>query len=399
MSRNAIYVRVLLVIVVLAVLVSFLGRNTSSTPRDAWLPSSFNPVGAGNRAFYQTLHDLNWPVERWRDPVSRLAAQGTGNVLLITRSNVDWRVAFTQQEDDLLAGWVKAGNTLVLLGPMAKWDDTRQLLATVGLNAPRPEPASTWSGFHLGAEGKIEAEPAANFSGRLVLPEGSALPAPLPAEAKVDWTSGGDPEVVEVPEGKGRVVCIASAQVLSNRLLLQGDDLAIVLRLLAPNGHVPRHLFFEERHHGYAPNFAVARLVDHPGVRLAALLALLGALTFLGSAFVRFGPILPLERQPGRSSVEFVDSIAELYHRSDLGNETMRYLFDETHRHLLQRLNLPALASHEVIASRLKQAHPELPGWKKLAHRFDSQDYVEGLPPTGWLRIARELIQIKNAVA
>jgi hypothetical protein len=399
MSRNAVYVRVLLVILVVAVLVSFLGRNAAPAPRDAWVPSSFNPVGAGSRAFYETLHDLHWPVGRWREPLSRLAAQGTGNTLIIARSDVDWRVAFTREETALLDGWVKAGNTLVLLGPMAKWDDTRELLATFGINAPRPDESKIFGGFRIGTEGKIEAQPAAKAGGVLVLPEGSALPLNLPPNAQVSWSSGGDPEVIELPHGAGRVVCIASAQVLGNRYLQQGDDLAIVLGLLAPGGQVPRHLFFEERHHGYAPGFAVTRLVGHPGVRLALLLALLGALTFLGSAFVRFGPILPLEREPGRSSLEFVDSIAELYHRSDLGNETMRYLFDETHRHILQRLNLPPFASHEVIASRLKQAHPELPGWKKLAHRFDSQDYVEGLPPSGWLRIARELIQIKNAVA
>jgi hypothetical protein len=172
-----------------------------------------------------------------------------------------------------------------------------------------------------------------------------------------------------------------------------------MLGLLAPNGQAPRHLFFEESHHGYFTTFAVARLVDHPGVRLAVLLALLGAATFLGSAFVRFGPVLPLERAHGRSSLEFIDSIAELYHRSDLRNDMMRFLFDDAHRQIVLRLNLPPGASHELIASRLKQAHPELPGWKKLAQRFDSHDYVAGLPPGGWLRVARELIQIKTALA
>jgi hypothetical protein len=172
-----------------------------------------------------------------------------------------------------------------------------------------------------------------------------------------------------------------------------------VLGLLAPNGQVPRHLFFEESHHGYTAVYAIARLIDHPGVRFAALLGLLGLATFLGSAFVRFGPILPLHREAGRSALEFVDSIAELYHRSDLRNEMIRFLFDETHRHILARLNLPVTAPHELISSRLQQTHPGLPSWKKLAHRFNSQDYVAGLPPTGWLRVARELMQIKAALA
>jgi len=39
-----------------------------------------------------------------------------------------------------------------------------------------------------------------------------------------------------------------------------------------------------------------------------------------------------------------------------------------------------------------------LPKWKKLAQRFDSRDYLLGLPPSGWLRLARDLIAIKSAM-
>ena len=399
-TRNGIYVRVLLVVMVVAVLVAFEGRGPNQASRNNWLPSSYNPVGAGSRAFYETLEDLHWPVGRWREPLSRLAAQGTGNGLVITRSPVSWRVEFTPQEAALLDAWVKRGNTLYLLGPMAKWDDTRQLLEEVGVKDPRDETAPRFLGnWQLGEEKKIDAAPMPGESGRLVLPEGPALPLDLPPSGQVLWTSEGAPAVESFPRGRGRVVCVSSAEVMSNRFLDQGDDLAIVLRLLAPDGHVPRQLFFEESHHGYTTTFALARLTGHPGVRLALLLALLGAATYFGSAFVRFGPVLPLEREPGRSSLEFLDSIAELYHRADLRNEMMRFLFDETRRHIVQRLHLPAGAPNEVIAARLAQAYPQLPGWKKLAHRFESSDYVSGLPPGGWLRVARELIQIKAALA
>jgi hypothetical protein len=140
-------------------------------------------------------------------------------------------------------------------------------------------------------------------------------------------------------------------------------------------------------------------LFDQPGVRFAGMLALLGALAFFASSLVRFGPVIPLQAPHGRSTLEFVDSIADLYLRADLRNDTMRYLFAETHQQVLHRLNLPPTAPHDLIASRLEQAHPLLPKWKKLAQRFDSHDYVQGLPPGGWLRVAKDLIQIKTAMA
>jgi hypothetical protein len=108
---------------------------------------------------------------------------------------------------------------------------------------------------------------------------------------------------------------------------------------------------------------------------------------------------VPWRHAAGRSSLEFVDSIADLYRRADLRNDTILFLFHETHQRVLSRLNLPPTANHSIIAARLKMAYPHLPAWKKLAQRFDSTDYVNGLPPSGWMRVARDLIEIKSAMA
>src|SRR5471030_3262088 len=109
-NRNIVYIRVLLVVLSIVVLLAFINRSPQRTPHDTWLPSSFNPVGAGNMALFQTLSYLQWPVERWREPLSRLSNFGTGNVMIITRSRVGARINFTEQEADLLDDWVKTGN-------------------------------------------------------------------------------------------------------------------------------------------------------------------------------------------------------------------------------------------------------------------------------------------------
>ncbi len=69
-------------------------------------------------ALFQTLEELHWPVERWREPLSRLSGYETGNVLIITRSRLGARVAFSDQEIDLLDDWVKKGHNLLLLGDL-----------------------------------------------------------------------------------------------------------------------------------------------------------------------------------------------------------------------------------------------------------------------------------------
>jgi hypothetical protein len=246
----------------------------------------------------------------------------------------------------------------------------------------------------------MEVQPVAgtNQTGTMILPRSAPLPLGFPANARVLRQNHDEPYLIDVPRGAGHVICGASDRLLSNSFLDKGDNLAIVLQLLTPGGRPPQRLFFEESHHGFSSIYAIIRLLDDPGLRFAGMLTLLGALAFLGTSLVRFGPAIPMRRETGRSTLEFVDSIADLYLRADLRNDTIKYLFVETHQRVLHRLNLPPTASHELIASRLQQANPHLPRWKKLAQRFDSRDYVEGLPPAGWLRVARDLIEIKSAM-
>jgi len=402
-NRNIVYIRVLLVVLSIVVLLAFINRSPQHASHDTWLPSSFNPVGAGNMALFQTLQELKWPVERWRDPLSRLSNYGTGNVLIITRSRLGSRVNFSEQEVDLLDDWVKKGNTLLLLGALGDWDDTRMFLRQIGFTAP--DKMATVSDFLQPFErendSSIDTYPpdAAGKTGTLIFPHSAPLPLAFPAGARILRQHEGEPFLIDVPRGAGHVICGASDRLLSNSFLVKGDNLPIVLGLLMPDGRMPNHLFFEESHHGFSAVYAMVRLLGDPGFRFAGMLALLGALAFLGSSLVRFGPVIPLHRETGRSTLEFVDSIADLYLRADLRNDTVKYLFVETHQRVLHRLNLPLTAPHELIASRLQQANPHLPKWKKLAQRFDSRDYMEGLPPSGWLRVARDLIEIKSAMA
>ena len=77
-KQNVVYIRVLLIVLSIVILLAFINRSPQNRHHDTWLPSSFNPVGEGNMAFYQTLEDLHWPVDRWREPLSRLSTFGTG---------------------------------------------------------------------------------------------------------------------------------------------------------------------------------------------------------------------------------------------------------------------------------------------------------------------------------
>ena len=403
--RNVVYVRVLLVVLAVVVLLAFIDHTPQKrAPKDTWLPSSFNPVGAGNMALFETLQKLHWPVDRWREPLSRLSGYGTGNTLIITRSREgNPPVLFSAQEIDLIDDWVQQGNTLVLLGAVNEWDDTRTFLAQIGFGITEKNVSvdTFLQSFQRESMQTMEVwSPTGSAQTAALIPRSDPLPSSLPANTRVLWEDAKKaPHLVDVPRAKGHVIVGSSDRLLSNVFLSQGNNLAVMLAVLTPDGKLPHQLFFEETHHGFTAVYALARLLVHPGLRFAGMLALLGAMAFFTTSLVRFGPVIPLRRESGRSTLDFVDSIADLYSRGDQHVETVKYLFVETHQRVLHRLNLPPSAPHDLIASRLAQAHPQLPKWKKLAQRFDSHDYVEGLPPSGWLRVARELIEIKSAMA
>lgn len=239
-NRNVVYIRVLLVVLSIVVLLAFINRSPRRAQHDTWLPSSFNPVGAGNMALFQTLQELKWPVERWREPLGRLSNYGTGNVLIITRSRLGSSVNFTVQEEDLLDDWVKKGNTLLLLGALEEWDDTRTFLRQIGFTLPerRVSVSNFLQPFERETEQAMEIQPAigANQAGRMVLPRSAPLPITFPANAKILWQDHGDPYLIDVPRGAGHVICGASDRLLGNSFLVRGDNLAIVLQLLAPGG-------------------------------------------------------------------------------------------------------------------------------------------------------------------
>ncbi|MEI9998208.1 MAG: hypothetical protein WDO13_03080 [Verrucomicrobiota bacterium] len=201
-----------------------------------------------------------------------------------------------------------------------------------------------WQAFQRDSDQAVELAPASDtVSGALVLPQSAPLPAALPAgtahplaERTAAPTSSPCRTAPARSSSARRSGCSATPY------LGRGDNLAIVLKLLEPGGTPPRHVFFEESHHGFYAVYAIVRLWKHPGVRFAVMLALLGALAFLASSLVRFGPVIPLHRPAGRSTLEFVDSIADLYLRADLRDDTLKVLFAETQQQVLARLNLPS---------------------------------------------------------
>lgn len=404
MKSNAFYLRSLLAVVAFTALVIVLFGRRQGGSSDFWQPSSFNAAPRGHKALYTTLEQLHWPVARWQSSTRDL--DGTNQILLIARNALDRGHPLLPAEIDQLLHWVEAGNRLILLGDFAGSSDVQPLLEKIGFNNLTPDTAGDrlyqQSSEMLSRERQALTldvmTPVVDSVGALKIQLEQCPPLPaLPKNAAAlieDHLS--QPYAASITYGLGQIVLIASPSLIDNAFFPQALNLPFVLLLLKPESGMPEKIWFEETHHGYRTTFALTDLIEQPGVRLASAQIAIGLLVFLSSQLVRFGPVRPLHRHTVRSTIDYVHSLANLYHRADIRNDIVRGLFHDTHQAILHRLNLPADTAHDRIARQLHEAFPHLPSWKKLAQRFDSSDYVQGLPPSGWLKVSRELILIKN---
>jgi hypothetical protein len=401
-QRHAFYWRAILAVFAVVGILVFAFSRPEPARHDLWLPSSFNPAPNGHLALYDALQRRHWPVARWREDYRQLPNTRTGNVMIIARPEMGFQRPFHPLEIERLAGWVSRGNRLILLGDYSRQEDGRNLLAAVGVRISSEAPSFAqqfYEGLDLEQHRtrilRLTPRSSAAAAGRRQIEITQAEPLQgLSRQAVSEWVDAPYTHIASIPLGQGDVLLISSTSLIGNTFVLRAANLAAFLEFLQPRGQMPSKVWFEEFHHGYRSSFDASEIIGQPGLKLAAAQIGLGLLAFLASQLVRFGVVLPLPRETPRSSLEFVRSMGGLYRRADLRNEIVRYLYEQTLQAVLRKLNLPPRASHDLIASRLAESFPHLPSWKKLAQRFDSDKFVQGLPPGGWLRVAQDLVRI-----
>jgi len=374
---------------------------------DGWQASTFNPAPGGTKALYLALQNLDWPVERWRRPWRELADGSTRDgLLIITRQPLATARTISQQEEQQLLEWVDQGNHLLLLGEFWETEDGQRLLERIGFEITdfyREAYTFDRSAELLGFKrDKQSLQPVAGLpaaAGRELV---AAKSPPLPEMDKAYrplWRLPSGDAVATRDWGRGSITVAMTSSLVDNEYISRADNLEFLLWVLQPGGRPVPHVYFDETRHGFIIHYPVEELFQIPAVRMIGALIALGLIIFLISQRPRWGQTIPLRRQDNRSTREFVTSMAKLYRRADLRNATVKYLFDQTHRMLLEKLDLPRDTNHDLIARRLAQLHPELPKWKKLAVRFDGDKFTHGLPPNSWLKASQQLIQIQHTIS
>jgi len=308
---------VIVLIVGLAAAPTLIWRSVSD-PQKVPIPSTYSTSASGTKALYLMLSELQLPVTRFRLPLSRLHKHQGVLVTIDPHS-----VPYSDREFDKLKGWIEKGNRLIIFhgGPKSLVRKARQ---PGNSGEERDRPGNLWShslaerfGLFLRKTSGTSRETVPIESDRLYgvervsLSERTRWREPLKDwKALVGDTRG--PVIVSKQIGKGEVTAVCDSTMVSNRYIGAEDNGRLLLALTLENGPPPE-ILFDEYHHGHAVQESFWGFVASSGFAWLLFQGLIGAALFFYSRRARFaGRFRSLDRPKGRSSLEYVNSMANV---------------------------------------------------------------------------------------
>jgi Domain of unknown function (DUF4350) len=260
--------------------------------------SSYSTSTSGAAAYASLLGRAGHRVDRLRRPPSDANLEPTATAIIVDPGPVSAADARALQR------FVKGGGRLVIGGLAGAWlrrvvpgapDWSPTAPATVRELAPAPE---------LARVRRVDAPGAGSWVG------GSALPLLGDRDRALLSVAG--------PPG-GRVLLLANAAPLQNRLLAHADNARLGLALAGPPR---RRVVFLESYHGYSSATGLAAI---PG-RWWVAFGLLGlaALTLMVASGRRFGPPQAVARDLAPARREYVESLAGALARSQPREAALR---------------------------------------------------------------------------
>jgi len=171
------------------------------------------------------------------------------------------------------------------------------------------------------------------------------------------WRIGNAPGALLLERGKGHVLLLADATVLSGRGLRRDDNLLFlvnVARWHAEDGVV----LFDEYHHGFHSADGFWGYLGYYGERIAFLPPLLVAAVALWRGGVRLGPPVPRPVTSRADAVDYASALGRLYRRTGALREPARALLRDFLGDLTRHLRLRRNAIPAEILAAWRQRHP-----------------------------------------
>jgi hypothetical protein len=380
-----------------AVLAIFVGGERNS--RSTFSPSSYSTHPGGYKALYQLLEELHLPVSRLRRPYSVLELH-QGALIVVDPHPVP----FSKREVAKLKKWIEKGNRLIILhgGPryipkaISSWISgneagdgksvheyslAHQLGLRVGKNSSDSRKTLDVASLRLYGVKEISISSDSRWKR-------------VPKKWEDLLRDEFGPVIVSRKWGKGEEVAISDATIACNRDVAKADNVKVVPALLLEQGR-PKEIMFDEYHHGFA------RAESFWGYAASSVLAWIllqvgigCALFFLSRRGSLAGRYRPLFQPVGRSSMEYVDSMANLLESTKAGSVALDAILRRFLLHLSRQSGMPLKRLEEDPAGQIATWGPEGIDQKRLVEEC-RQSIKRGEDTQYSLALARRLARTR----
>ncbi len=358
-------------------------------------PSTYSAYSTGAKALYLLLKEMNIPVGRHERPLMNLNQQGTLVVLgPLSRPPAG-------KELIALKKWIAHGNTLVLLYGLPTDDWRKELLKSPGNKAQvyRTRMATAFGlqikGFDHGDRGAAQA----NVAG---LPE----PLNISVSREFRWTDfHKDWEVLTQDEqgpiimkrrmGGGAVYAVSDTSLFSNTFINKDQNVRFALALLLSGKS--RNVIFDEYHHGYSKSQTVSSMMLSSVFLWIFLQIVVAAALFIYSRRAyHAGRFKTLAEPAGRSSLEYVYSMANIFETVKAGAPALEAIFQRFVSKTAKKLGAPVASLMKGEISTGRTIHGAAPP-EALIREVQSAIESEA-KPARCLELAKKLAEARSSM-
>jgi hypothetical protein len=299
--------KILLIGLVAAILLSVVAAAIGTSEQvESSTPSSYVSGLGGAKASYLLLEETHYRVERWTVSPTELQRVEEPATLILAEPTLP----ASTEERAALAAFLERGGRVLAIGD----------LAAGMLGSPRARPGMP----HLEWKTYPRVLPTAlTRNAAMIAMASTSSWQSRNGEDLVHYSADGEDVVVSYPVGKGEVIWWAGATPLTNNGISEADNMALFLNSVGAPGE-RRVLWDEYSHEG--GHTVMDSVISSPIMWALLQLALLGMLV-LFTYSRRHGPIFVPTPAARLSPLEFVDALAQLYHRAHATNVSLEVAY------------------------------------------------------------------------
>lgn len=327
-------------------LVLALIHGQDDTKGGQYVPTTYSAGPGGCKALYLLLEELQIPVERFQRPFSLL--QPRKGVLVVVEPT---RKPFGKRELSKLVEWVKKGNSLIVFeGGLIPREKGRLDFGREGASLISRERGGNSVAQRLGLRLKKTSDSSRTTlhtdSARLYgVNRMSISKSARWIKPSKEWSiiagDGQGAAIVTKSLGKGRVWAICDATIVSNRFVALEQNVRLLPSILLEKDRPPKVLF-DEYHHGYQLADSFWNYIGSSIFAWVFLQLAFGALLFFYSKRALYaGRFKSLSRGDGRSTLEYIDSMANVFETSKASGLALEAMLARTLAVLARRNGVP----------------------------------------------------------